>query len=107
MNALRYLANPARAVQSALASLLALLVFFIATLTVCPGLHHWLHPDENGDDPACAVCSFAKGHASAPDVTVSVGPRVVCAAAPPLVEAFAPPAFSDYRVAPSRAPPVS
>jgi hypothetical protein len=36
-------------------------IFWALTLTVCPQLHEWLHPDADHEDHDCAVTLFASG----------------------------------------------
>jgi hypothetical protein len=93
-----------RVVKAALSGLLVLLLLLVLALAVLPSLHHRLHADTN--DPFCLVCSFAKGQVSAPLVAgvfvlafVFLVGRASLPQSPPI------PVF-DFRLSPSRAPPV-
>jgi hypothetical protein len=48
-------------VHAGLMPLLVVSIFWALTLTVCPQLHEWLHPDANHEDHDCAVTLFASG----------------------------------------------
>jgi hypothetical protein len=49
------------AFYAGLTPLLAVSIFWALTLTVCPELHEWVHPDADHDDHDCAVTLFASG----------------------------------------------
>ena len=46
---------------ASLTPLLAVSMFWALTLTVCPELHEWVHPDADHEDHDCAVTLFAGG----------------------------------------------
>jgi hypothetical protein len=87
--------------------LLALLLLISSTLAVSGALHQLLHNDATGSHHLCLVCLFAKGQVSAADVALVAALLVLCplfsfrAGNPSPLPAF------DYRLSPSRAPPVS
>jgi hypothetical protein len=41
--------------------LLVVSIVWALTLTVCPELHEWVHPDAGHDDHDCAVTLFSNG----------------------------------------------
>ena len=47
--------------HAGLMPLLMASIFWALTLTVCPQLHEWLHPDADHEDHDCAVTLFASG----------------------------------------------
>jgi hypothetical protein len=49
------------AFYAGLMPLLAVSIFWALTLTVCPELHEWVHPDADHEDHDCAVTLFANG----------------------------------------------
>ena len=50
--------------------LLVVSIFWALTLTVCPELHEWVHPDAGHEDHDCAVTLFSNGgiHFAATDL---------------------------------------
>jgi hypothetical protein len=48
-------------VDVGLTPLLMASVFWALTLTVCPELHEWVHPDADHEDHDCAVTLFSNG----------------------------------------------
>jgi hypothetical protein len=44
-----------------LTTILIVSIFWAFTLTVCPELHEWVHPDADHEDHDCAVTLFANG----------------------------------------------
>jgi len=92
--------------KAALAGLLVLLLLFVSALSVCPSLHHLLHHDSNDSDHCCLVTAFAKGQVGTADVVPVVAfISLVFLCGTSLVKT-APPASFDYRLSPSRAPPL-
>jgi len=92
--------------KSALAGLLAILLFFSSALAVSSA-HRQAH-DFGSSNPShpCAFCLFADGQISLSDVSApSVSGSAVLIG---IVARFHPaiPASMDYRLSPSRAPPV-
>ncbi|HEX3446059.1 MAG TPA: hypothetical protein VHS80_15180, partial [Chthoniobacterales bacterium] len=49
------------ALHAGVMPLLVASIFWALTLTVCPQLHEWLHPDADHEDHDCAVTLFASG----------------------------------------------
>jgi hypothetical protein len=49
------------AFYAGLAPLLLASIFWALTLTVCPELHEWIHPDADHEDHDCAVTLIASG----------------------------------------------
>ena len=90
----------------AVTCLLVALVFLATTLGMTPALHKQLHPDSKSSDHFCLVCLLVKGQAAAANVSstsmvavlILIG-ALVCAARFPF-------ASFNYRLSPSRAPPV-
>jgi hypothetical protein len=94
-----------RLLQSALASLLALLLVAAATCSVSHALHQCLHRDSATPDHFCLVCSLATGQVSAADVVVASTLAVFCWVCGIRVANPSPLPGFDYRFSPSRAPP--
>jgi hypothetical protein len=88
----------------------ALLTFVLLLATACAAsqaLHDFVHHDSTADSHFCLVCFLAKGQVSAAPVTfVFAAAAFYCLGSIALASA---PAFSDfdYRLSPSRAPPLS
>ena len=96
-----------RVAKPALSGLLALLLLICGTLSVCQALHQLLHNDAAGSHHLCLVCLFAKGQVSAPDVALVAAVQVLCPLSSLRAADTSPlPAF-DYRLSPSRAPPLA
>ena len=97
----------ARSSGPALAALLALLLLAAAILSVSQALHQCLHGEAAASGHVCLVCSLAKGQVGALPValvcSVCVSPCLwyFC-----LVHTLPLPGF-DYRLSPSRAPPLA
>jgi hypothetical protein len=94
-----------KAAQPAIAGLLAVLLLFAVTLSVCPSLHQYLHHDAGEPDHHCLVCLFAQGQVNAAAGAVAVFAfflAIVYFAAWALTGAQPAP---DFRLSPSRAPP--
>jgi hypothetical protein len=53
--------NSVGPVQVSLTTVLVVSIFWTLTLSVCPELHEWVHPDADHDDHDCAVTLFANG----------------------------------------------
>jgi hypothetical protein len=103
----RILSGYARLSGRALAALLAVLLLLAAILSVSHALHQCLHDEGAANGPVCLICSFAHGQVSAVPVAFVLGVFVFpCLWSFRLVSTFALPGF-DYRLAPSRAPPLS
>jgi hypothetical protein len=47
--------------HAGLTPVLIVSIFWALTLTVCPELHEWVHPDADHEDHDCAVTLFANG----------------------------------------------
>jgi len=47
--------------RAGLMPLLVVAVLWALTLTVCPNLHEWVHPDADHEDHDCAVTLFSNG----------------------------------------------
>jgi hypothetical protein len=96
-----------RVAKPVLTGLLAGLLLVCGALSVSRALHQSLHNDSGGGHHLCLVCMFAKGQASAADVTLVTALLVLC----PLISLCAtdpsPLSAFDYRLSPSRAPPPS
>jgi hypothetical protein len=93
--------------KAALTGLLVFLLLASGALAVSHALHQSLHNDAAGSHHLCLICLFAKGQVSSADVALAAALLVLC----PLLSFRAGnplplPAF-DYRLSPSRAPPVS
>jgi hypothetical protein len=96
-----------RVAKPALTGLLALLLLASGALSVSHALHQSLHSDTTGGHHLCLVCSFAKGQVSAPDVALVAAVQVLCPLSSLRAADTSPlPAF-DYRLSPSRAPPLA
>ena len=93
--------------KPAIAGLLVGLLFFAVTLSVCPSLHQYLHHDAGEPDHHCLISLFAQGQVNAADGAVAVIAfflAVVYFTAWALTCASPAP---DFRLSPSRAPPLS
>lgn len=53
--------NSAGPAQVSLTTVLIVSIFWVLTLSVCPELHEWVHPDADHEDHDCAVTLFANG----------------------------------------------
>ena len=103
----RTLSGHARRPGSALAALLAVLLLVAAILSVSHALHQCLHSEGAVNGHVCLLCSFAKGHVSAMAVALVSGVLIVpCLWYFCLVNTLPLPGF-DYRISPSRAPPLA
>ena len=93
--------------KPALAGMLAGLLVLIGTLSASHFLHQTLHASSNGANHSCIVCAFSKGQVSAADglavLLVFVSACTFVMVRPSILLLSA----SDYRLLPSRAPPVS
>jgi hypothetical protein len=87
--------------------LLAVLLLVAAILSVSHALHQCLHNEGAVNGHVCLVCSFAQGQVSAVAVALVSGVFVFpCLWYFCLVGTLPLPGF-DYRISPSRAPPLS
>jgi hypothetical protein len=103
----RTISRNARLSGSALAALLALLLLAGAILSVSHALHQCLHNEGAANGHVCLVCSLAKGQVGAVPVAFVCGVCVSsCLWYFRLVRTLALPGF-DYRLSPSRAPPIA
>jgi hypothetical protein len=103
----RTLSGYARWSGSALAALLAGLLLVAAILSVSHALHQCLHYEGAVNGHVCLVCSFAQGQVSAVVVALLSGVFVFpCLWFFRLSSTLPLPGF-DYRLSPSRAPPLS
>jgi hypothetical protein len=96
-----------RVAKPALTGLLALLLLVAGVLSVSHALHQLLHNDAAGSHHLCLACSFAKGQISAADIALVAALLVLrpLAGLPPVI--LSPVPASDYRLSPSRAPPLA
>ena len=101
--------NKHSVVQVGLTPLLMASIFWALTLTVCPELHEWVHPDAGHEDHGCAVTLFASGgiHFAAIDLVDAGNPshwlQVAVLLFPPQVLA----STQTERLVPGRGPPHS
>ena len=96
-----------RVAKPALSGLLALLLLICGVISVSRALHQSLHSDTTGGHHLCLVCSFAKGQVSAADVALVAAVQVLSPLSSLSAADTSPlPAF-DYRLSPSRAPPLA
>jgi hypothetical protein len=103
----RTLSGYARLSGSALAALLAVLLLAAAILSVSHTLHQCLHDEGAASGQVCLVCSLAQGQVSAVVVALVCGACVFpCLWFFRLSSTLPLPGF-DYRLSPSRAPPLS
>jgi hypothetical protein len=92
--------------KSAVGALLALLLLVATAVSVSHALHQSLHQDGAGNGHFCLVCSFAKGQVSAAAVAVvSTVFAICCLWCVRLASTISFLRF-DYRLSPSRAPPL-
>jgi hypothetical protein len=95
-----------RVPTSVLGAMLALSLLVATTFSVSHALHQLLHHDGVGSDHLCLACAFAKGQVSAAMVALVVAVVAfwclwaVCLAGASYLQG------RDYRVSPSRAPPL-
>ena len=87
--------------------MLCALVLGAATLAVCPALHELLHHHTGAAEEGCVVCLFAQGQVHSTDVTPIVAAFVCGLAVQELVPQTVTLRTVDYRLSPSRAPPVA
>ena len=90
----------------ALGGLLALLLLAATNFSVNHALHQLLHHDGLGSDHLCLACSFAKGQVSVAAVGLFVAVLVFCCLWGVCLAGMSPSPACDYRVSPSRAPPL-
>jgi hypothetical protein len=93
--------------KTALAALLASLVFVLGLATSSNWLHSHLHSEADHGQSPCAVCTVSKGQLDAPVVAVSevfASPSVSWTLLS--IQTLAPAAI-DLSIAPSRGPPAS
>lgn len=103
----RILSGYARLSGPALAALLAVLLLAAAILSVSHALHQCLHDEGAANGHVCLVCSFAKGQLNAAPVALICSVCVFpCLWYFCRVNTLPLPGF-DYRLSPSRAPPLS
>jgi hypothetical protein len=101
--------NQYSAVHVGLTPLFMASIFWALTLTVCPELHEWVHPDAGHEDHGCAVTLFASGgiHFAAIDLVDAGNPshwlQVAVLLFPPQVLA----STQTERLVPGRGPPHS
>lgn len=92
------------------AALAGLLMFVLLVATACSAsqaLHQSFHHDSDATGHFCLVCFFAKGHVSAASVAlVAAAVAFHCLGSVALARTAALSSF-DYRLSPSRAPPLS
>ncbi len=92
------------------AAVAGLLMFVLLVATACSvsgALHQSLHPDSAANGHVCLICFFAKGHVSTAAVALfAVAVVFYCLGSLRLASAPARSRF-DYRLSPSRAPPLS
>ena len=102
----RILSSSKSAPQTALGGLLAVLLLVATTLSVNHALHQSLHQDGAGSGHLCLACSLVKGQVSLAAVALFVAVLVFCClwGVRPVGVSLSP--GRDYRVSPSRAPPL-
>jgi hypothetical protein len=96
-----------RVTRPALAGVLALILLFVAVLSASPSLHRYFHHNSAVGDHLCLVCAFANGQVNTAEVASAAALiflSFVCGIC--AVQTTPLPSF-DYRLSPSRAPPVS
>ena len=101
----RKLSGCLEAAGAASAGLLAFLLSVLLVLSASPSIHQHLHHDGTNGHHLCLGCTFAKGQVSTADVApaaVLILLFLICRAQLPGTASFS---ASDYRLAPSRAPP--
>jgi hypothetical protein len=91
---------------SALGGLLAVLLLVAMTFSVSHALHQLLHHDGVGSDHLCLACSFAKGQVSVGALALFVAVVAVCYLWGVCLIGLLSSSGPDYRLAPSRAPPL-
>jgi hypothetical protein len=92
--------------QSALGSLLALLLLIATTASVSHALHQSLHQDGSANSHICLACSFAKGQLSVTATTL-LGAVVLFSCLWGIRRITASPSTGfEYRFSLSRAPPL-
>ena len=101
------LSSSNRVPRMALGGLLALLLLAATNFSVNHALHQLLHHDGLGSDHLCLACSFAKGQVSVTAVGLFVAVLVFCCLWGVCLAGMSPSPACDYRVSPSRAPPLS
>jgi hypothetical protein len=92
--------------KAALAALLAILLVVASTLSVSHVLHQNLHRDGTPGSHFCLVCSLAKGQLTTAEAAAALLVLVftfLFALPPETISRLTSP---DYRLSPSRAPPV-
>jgi hypothetical protein len=102
----RILSSSMRVPTSALGGLLALLLLVATTFSVSHALHQSLHHDGAGSGHLCLACSFAKGQVSVAAVGLFVAVLFFCCLWGVCPVGVSPSSGRDYRVSPSRAPPL-
>jgi hypothetical protein len=92
--------------KAALSALLAILLIVASTLSVSHALHQNLHRDGAPGSHFCLVCSLAKGQLTTAEAAAALLFLVLLFlfVLPP--ETISRLASHDYRLSPSRAPPV-
>jgi hypothetical protein len=101
--------NKHSVVQVGLTPLLMASIFWALTLTVCPELHEWAHPDADQEDHDCAVTLFASGgiHFAAIDLLDVGKPSHWLQVAVPLFSPQVLASTQTERLVPGRGPPYS
>jgi hypothetical protein len=103
----RTVSGLSRVATPALAGLLGLMLLVSGAVSVSNALHQLLHHDASDGSHFCLVCSIAKGHVTTAVVATSPAPRAVCFISTRLAAHAAALLGFDYRISPSRAPPLS
>ena len=92
--------------RAVLAGLLAVLLLGSVAFSATHALHQSLHNDGSIPGHVCLLCSLAQGHLNAAETACILAVICLCPIfILPLVDAAAPSRF-DYRLSPSRAPPL-
>lgn len=92
--------------KAALSALLAILLIIAATLSVSHTLHQNLHRDGSPGSHFCLVCSLAKGQLTSAEAVATLLFLVLIFLFVLSPATISPLVSPDYRLSPSRAPPV-
>jgi hypothetical protein len=102
----RTLSGPGRVPTSALSGMLALLLLVATTFSVSHALHQSLHHDGAGGDHLCLACLLAKGQVSVSAAGLFIAVLMFCCLWGVSPVGVSSSSGRDYRVSPSRAPPL-
>jgi hypothetical protein len=96
-----------RLAKPALAGLLAVILLILGAISVSHALHEFLHHDASDGSHFCLLCSIAKGQVSTAALASTPAPPVLARFCALLTADVSTAASFDYRLSPSRAPPLS